>query len=267
MQSESKLFPNPIRFQLPIGWKPDTYSAVISEDFAGFVRGERVAVKGPFLSEQQARPAIEVDRVRLKLGLPSVEQRCVQLVGDQFPGTRSRITGFAPERSWFLLSKDLTSGLVLPMTKHKASKHFASLDVVDWDVLKERGEMAGITFYNKSHRYEESIFARDPVAADLLIKQAYLLWVLGCGPDLAPRNFLYSPQRPGLVYAVDNDTWANFGWELAETPIFNPRTQLGKFTQRFLAEHPFSMELPDELFASYQHAAAFQARAQRGIPL
>lgn len=242
---ESELFLNCKRYQNPIGSRPDTYSAELGKPIPelDLQVGQRVAVKGPFFTPQQAKVAVTVNKLKRSVApdLCLLPMTVVELEADLFEESRKlRWQQYSSQSLFFLVMPDLTADLNLQTVWHKPTKHFPNgLEVVDWAQVKALG-------YNNSipsaATFEESIYARDPEAGKQLLTHVLLDWVLGVGGDLALRNFIYPKQ--GRVYNIDTDNIGRLDWVLGNTQVADPTKRMGKHLQTFLSSNP---ALLDEL--------------------
>lgn len=224
---ETELFRDPIRYQLPIGTRPNTYAAVLRQDFYLWKQGDRVAVKGPFKSEEAVIVGLQVDSLKSCAPVSLLKKTWIQLEVDMFEETRTRIK---LSSGWFLISQDLSAAYELPTKLHDPTANFPQgLEVVDWSQLVARGYRNQIPF---ADRYEDSIYVQDPKAAEQLVMHVLLDWVFGVGGDLALRNFIWP--EPGVIYNVDVDNIFRFEWHLGNVQICKANHRMGKHFATFL---------------------------------
>lgn len=241
MKYETKLFLHPVRYQMPIGTRCDTYSAVAAVDLnEHYPAGTRIAVKGPYKSGDAAVKPWYVSEIRKLLsasipGLPHFSQPLLVLaIPDQFADTRpQRMTQMKMDKpAYFFITPDLTAPHVLPTKLREPSKNFPKgCEVVDWEKLEATGYRAAIPF---AATYEDSIYYKDPQAGKWIVYHALINWVFGIGGDLCLRNMIYP--APGIVYKVDDDALGRMEWQLGNEQIARNNQSMGRHFQRKLFE-------------------------------
>ena len=250
LESESALFLEPQRYQLPIGRRQDTYAAQLAAPLAALAlpAGRRVAVKGPFATQAKARVALTVTQLKRSccatssLDLALLPQCVLTLRADRFAESRARFGFDCSVPRYFLLSPDLTEAhwpSALPTTHHAPTTNFPhGLDVVDWAALRQRcGYEASVPWSKGDATYADSLYAQDPRAAQQLLHHVLINWVIGCGGDLALRNFLYPQRGAGRIYNVDTDNVGHHDWHLGNTQVANERLAMGRHFRTFFTEH------------------------------
>ena len=216
-RKESELWKNPVFFQNPIGYRPDVYSA---ED----EQGGRVAVKGPFETQEKASVSLYVQQLKSEVdGLDLLEYQVNPALADRFPHERRRFSFALDVVRYFLVSEDLTAPHKLPVKKHSPTKYFEALQVVDFDVLASRSGYRGSV---------GPWIWRNQELAEKLVKHVLVNWVLGIGGDMAQRNFLVTSDA--RLYNVDTDSLGNMSFRLGNCQVCASGKRMGNGFTEFL---------------------------------
>ena len=204
-------------FQNPIGCRPDVYSALDEQ-------GERVAVKGPFETQEKASVCLCVQQLKSEVdGLDLLEYTVIPALPDRFPHERRRF-GFALDVvRYFLVSRDLTAPLKLPVKRHSPTKYFHGLQVVDFNALAKRSGYRGSV---------GPWIWRNQALAEKLVKHVLVNWVLGIGGDMAQRNFLVTADAH--LYNVDTDKLGNMAFRLGNCQVCASGKRMGEGFLQFL---------------------------------
>lgn len=210
---EHQVFQNPVRVQLTTtAFKQCTYLAT-HQEFG------RVFVKGPYRTQDDAEVPVRVHAFKKRLlpDLPSIECCVLHLLVDvkflncQY-GIRTRWTD--PD-GYFFVCSDLSFVDPIPI-RHRSSKVWTvPVPIVDFS----RMDISHV-WYSKIPA--ETIFLQNPALAVQYVLHVLAAWVCGSGADLARRNFII---KDDSMYAVDLDVWADFTWNLSDTPPASKRTQ------------------------------------------
>ena len=237
MNKESDYFEFIVRAQLVVA-KPrqDTYFANLKRDTDQFKHDQRVFVKGPYQSKEKAQVAINVNFIK-NLAQPHLPVAKIELV-ELIPDLLTSALGFRNDVKlntayWFQIQEDLTGGEVNLPAKLATTKTAwkEPVPIVDWDKLGVNYGIFGKIVYSPA--YEETLFAYDPNAAVQLVQHILIDYVIGCGGDLASRNFIYVAEGC-KIYNVDTEHLGNMKWLLSSTQIASARTKSNSHIVKFI---------------------------------
>ena len=209
---EDQTFTNIQRAQInTASFKPCTYLATKIDD------GTKVFVKGPFPTIEEASVATEVMEVKKQLAgetLPFIDCEIMELVPNALKdtplGTRVKLRK-SGKPCFFQVWEDLVAPIDTIKTKEKSSKVWHPVQVIDWESVRPRF----LHWYNEKE-YEKTPFVMFPDEAKQFVLHILLSWILGCGGDIALRNFIMDTYEH-LTYQVDLEVWCNWDWKMYNT--------------------------------------------------
>lgn len=235
---ESELFDDCHRCQLTVtSTRQDTYIANCE--------GEQVFVKGPFRSFNAAANHGLVNSIKNTLSpqLPTIETRVLRLRADLFPdcalGMRKTLRDEgSTDPVYFLVSQVAFPLSPIHLTDKTTKNAWTTpTSCIDWKAYEPLGFYSHLPY---SREYDATFYADFKAAAQVVMHVA-CCWLMGCGGDLAMRNFIWN-KNTNTVYQIDMDNLRAWHWRLPRTAIAAERTMAGAHMIRFLEGHRDEME-------------------------
>jgi hypothetical protein len=220
---ESTTFTNITRVQLTTtATKPCTYIANY--------KNKRVFVKGPFRTLQDASVASTVMTIKKEIfpNLIITQMVVLSLLVDMELDCQLGIRKSMMSKTGYFQVHDcyITENVIPTVLKGSPNAWKKPVLVIDFSKIKSVSHFK----YEKSGVYGS---VRTKFMDDLVMN-TIISWVLGCGADLAGRNFLKVGDR---CVQVDMDYIKKYNWTLGDTYVASTRSMAGEIMKSYVSKY------------------------------
>ena len=200
--------------------------------FGKMMDGKKVFVKGPFLTEEEAKLNLEIENLKRKMfpDIATVNCRVKELIPDTLNdceiGLRKKVQGNG-KPYFFQISDNIFEEMhFLPCIVRKSYLWTRPTNVVDFDLINLMGRY---THINLAIFNQENFKAAREFATHFILS-----WILGTGSEMTCKNFIWD-KTENRVYQVGQNKLFCTKWEFNKA--FDGDKSMRDALQTFILSH------------------------------